>query len=242
MANADSSTPMTVTVDTKEVEKGLGDLKNKTPITVKRAINTTAKKMRKSEVKQAKKRYALTPRGRKKLDGLKERQKATVKNLANISRQSDEGHALDASYFLHRPTEVHSGRDVFANSPKNYAVKVLKNKGYKKLVAEGSPNRSKAFLASIHNKKAGNDHIAMLQRRLDGRPAKSAETNRGKKRWKDSKSGIVQATYTKVFVGASSMERKVWDDTVRAETEADLEANLKKSIAQTIENAKRKAK
>jgi len=128
------------------------------------------------------------------------------------------------------------------HSPKNYAVKVLRSGGYKKLGAESSPNRSKAFLASIHNKKAGNDHIAMLQRRLDGKKAKSTETNRDKKRWRDKKSGIVQATYTKSFVGASSMERKAWDETVRAETEQNLEKNIQDSISKTIENAKKKGK
>jgi len=230
---------LTVAIDTEQVDEALGDLKKKTPATVKSAINTTAKKMRKSEIKEAKARYALKDRGRKKLEGFKEKKKASVSSLTNIHRQSDEGHKLDASYYVHRPTEVHSGWDAVRNSPENYAVKVLKSGGYQKLDADAEHNRSKAFLARIYNGPGKESHTAMLRRQLSKKSDKT-RTNTGKDRWTDKKSGIVQATWTEARPGGSSMQRKVWDETVHEETAQNLEANVEKAIANTIAKAKAK--
>jgi len=82
---------MTVTVDDSEVQQALGDLAAKTPAVLKTAINKTARQMRKEEIKEAKSRYALNPKGQEKLKNLKQKRKATNTSLVNIHRQNDMG-------------------------------------------------------------------------------------------------------------------------------------------------------
>lgn len=235
----DSKT-MTVTVDDTQVREGLGDLAAKAPAVMKVAINTTARQMRKDEISEAGKRYALTAKGKERLKHLKQRKKASNTSLVNIHRQDDLGHKFDMAYFQHRTTEVHTGWDAVVNSPKYYSVKVLRGGSFQKLGAED--NRSKSFLATFTNQKAGNEHTGMVRRKLD-KYTGSYYTKKGHRRWRASRNGEkkgVEPLETTARPGASSMERKVWDDTVEEMTEKNLQENVQKRMEQVIAKAAKK--
>jgi len=226
---------MTVTVDDSEVQQALGDLAAKTPAVMKTAINKTARQMRKEEIKEAKSRYALNPKGQEKLKNLKQKRKATNTSLVNIHRQNDMGRKLDMAYFQHRTSEVHTGWDAVMNSPRYYSVKVLKSEGYHNI--EAGKNKSKGFLAEFSN-----GHIGMVNRKLD-HYTQNYRTKRGKRRWRATVNGEkkgVQALETTARPGASDMEAKVWRDIVREETEGSLQENVQKRIEQVVAKAARK--
>lgn len=228
---------MTLTVDDSQVQEGLGELAAKTPAVLKTAINKTARQMRKEEISEAEKRYALTPKGKAKLKNLKQKRKATNKSLVNIHRQSDLGRKLDMAYFQHRPDVVHTGWDAVMNSPEYYKVRVLKSESFQNIV--GTSNKSKAFLATFTNQKADNKHIGMVNRKLD-KPSQNFRTKSGKRRWRASRTGTgshVEALETTARPGASSMQRKVWDETVERNTEENLQANVEKRMEQVIAKA-----
>jgi len=226
---------MTVTVDDAGVQQALGDLAEKTPAVIKTAINKTARQMRSAEIREAKSRYALTPKGQEKLKNLKQTRKATNANLENIHRQNDMGRKLDMAYFQHRTSEVHTGWDAVMNSPRYYTVKVLKSEGFHNIV-EGE-NKSKGFLAQFSN-----GHIGMVNRKLD-HYTQNYRTKKGKRRWRatvDGKKKGVEALETTARPGASDMEAKVWRDIVREETEGNLQENVQKRIEQVVANAAKK--
>lgn len=230
----------TVTLDDSEVQQALGDLAAKTPAVMKTAINKTARQMRKDEITEAERRYALTPKGKAKLKDLKQRKKASNSSLVNIHQQSDFGHKFDAAYFMHKPETTRTGWNAVMNSPRYHQVKVLKSKGYQDLEEES--NRSKAFLATFTNKNANNEHLGMVRRKLD-RYTGSFYTAKGHRRWRASRSGDkkgVEALETYVFPGASSMQRKVWDDTVEQNTEERLQENVQTRIEQVVQKAAKK--
>lgn len=231
---------MTVTVDDSEVQQALGDLAAKTPAVLKTAINKTARQMRRDEIAEAEKRYALTPKGRAKLKELKQRKKASNTSLVNVHRQSDFGHKFDAAYFMHKPETARTGWDAVMNSPRYHQVKVLKSRGYQNL--GGESNRSKAFLATFTNKNANNEHLGMVRRKLD-KYTGNVFTAKGHRRWRASRNGGrkgVEALETYVFPGASSMQRKVWDDKVERNTEECLQENVQTRIEQVVANAAKK--
>lgn len=231
---------MTVTVDDTEVQQGLGGLSAKTPNVVSFAINKTARQMRREEIAEADDRYALTERGREKLKHLKERKRASKRSLENVSRQDDFGHKFDAGYFEHKTEDVHTGWDAVMNSPEFYSVRVLKSGGFKNLVEES--NRSKSFLAVMTNTKAGNEHTGMLRRKTD-KYTGSFHTKKGHRRWRASYNGQkkgVEPLDTTAYPGASSMQRKVWDETVEEHTEQNLQENVTKRMEQVVRNAAKK--
>lgn len=239
MSTTANGNNITVTVDDKQVKQALGDLQSKAPAVLKVAVNRTARQMRKDEISEAEKRYALTTRGKRKLKDFKQKQAATNKNPTNIHRQSDEGHKLDASYFQHKPIVVRMGAAAVTHSPEYHSVQVLKGGSYQNLEAES--NRSKGFLVSIHNNTANTDHIAMLRRKLN-KDSDNRLTNRGFERWKPKGSNKPQATETAARPGGSSMQRKVWDETVGEATEKNLQQNVETRMQQVIDAAKKKAR
>lgn len=226
--NADT---MTITVDDDQVQQGLGDLAAKTPAVLKTAINTTARQMRKEEISEAEKRYALTSKGKAKLRNLKQKRKATNKSLVNIHRQNDLGRKLDMAYFQHRTDEVHTGWDAVLNSPEHCKVRVLKSESFNDIIA--TSNKSKAFLAEFSN-----GHVGMVDRKLD-KYTQNFFTKCGKRRWraKGGKKKGVEALETTARPGASSMQAKVWRDIVREDTEQNLQENVEKRIEQVVAKA-----
>lgn len=74
--NYDASNLM-VSVDDAEVTRALGVLGNKTPAALKVAVNTTARQTRKLMLTEVKKRYDLNAAGRRMIEDLRQRQKAT---------------------------------------------------------------------------------------------------------------------------------------------------------------------
>ena len=74
--NYDASN-LTVSVDDAEVTRALGVLGNKTPAALKVAVNTTARQTRKLMLTEVKKRYDLNAAGRRMIEDLRQRQKAT---------------------------------------------------------------------------------------------------------------------------------------------------------------------
>ena len=74
--NYDASS-LTVSVDDAEVTRALGVLGNKTPAALKVAVNTTARQTRKLMLTEVKKRYDLNAAGRRMIEDLRQRQKAT---------------------------------------------------------------------------------------------------------------------------------------------------------------------
>lgn len=74
--NYDAST-MTVSVNDEEVSRALGVLANKTPAALKVAVNTTARQTRKLMLTEVKNRYDLNAAGRRMIEDLRQRQRAT---------------------------------------------------------------------------------------------------------------------------------------------------------------------
>lgn len=166
----------------EDVAKELGVLRNKTPATVKVAINQTARQTRKLMIQRAKARYALLAAGRRHLNDLKQRKKATNADLsAELYVKSMRN---DLGYFEHSPTTMFTGRAV-ANAPEYITARVLKSSPMKPLT-DKEGKWSKGFLVRFANN--GNEHIGMVQR-LIGSYSEHTTTRSGAKRWtnKDGK-------------------------------------------------------
>ena len=63
-----------------EVERALGDLHDKAPRAMKNAVNQTATRAKNMMVRQARLRYAVNSAGRRHLNALKIRNRATTQN------------------------------------------------------------------------------------------------------------------------------------------------------------------
>lgn len=227
---------MTITVEGMEdVAAALGDLKSKTPAVLKVAINATARQAARDAIKAAEQRYALTSRGREKLQNYRQKKKATNSDLLAVIHGDDDSLPLNMVYFEHTPEKPYMGKAMGA-APVHFRAKVLKNGGYKNLT-EGA-GRSKGFLVSIHNPKSGNDHLAILQRVLNSH-AQRTVTNRGYKRWK-SPNGMVEKVYDMERPGVSSMGRAVWDRGINQEAAENLERFVERRINQILDNAARR--
>ena len=81
--NYDAST-MTVSVNDEEVSRALGVLSNKTPAALKVAVNTTARQTRKLMLTEVKNRYDLNAAGRRMIEDLRQRQRATNRHPTAI--------------------------------------------------------------------------------------------------------------------------------------------------------------
>ena len=69
-----------------EVEKALGDAKDKAPRAMKNAVNQTATRAKNMMIRQAKLRYAVSTAGRRHLNQLK------LRTIWRISRQTQPNH------------------------------------------------------------------------------------------------------------------------------------------------------
>ena len=162
-----------------EVEKALGDAKDKAPRAMKNAVNQTATRAKNMMIRQAKLRYAVSTAGRRHLNQLKLRNRATIQNpTAEIFIKSRRNDLAD---FKTNPTEPHMGGN-WVHSPEFHTGKVLKKSpmdnltGGQTLIGPGS----KGFLVRFES-----GHVGMVQR-IIGKPAKNPKPTR----WK-SKNGII---------------------------------------------------
>ena len=215
----------------------LGDLKSKTPAVVKTAVNATARKARKLMIAQASARYAVNAAGRRHLKDLKSRKKATNSSLsAELFVASMRN---DLSYFRTSPASpTHFTGAEWVRGPKVWKGKVLKASPMRKL--PGAGNRSKAFLAEFHNRKAdgtSSNHIGMVQRVI-GSHSSRAKTQNGHDRWRN-KQGDVEKLVTLGSPSITAMHHTIWPY-VEPETSEYLQEQLFQQTERVLARAKAK--
>ena len=170
--NYDASN-LTVSVDDAEVTRALGVLGNKTPAALKVAVNTTARQTRKLMLTEVKKRYDLNAAGRRMIEDLRQRQKATNRRptaiLAIMKNDPGAFRTPDLGYFRTSPTKPFMGPSV-RQCAARFQARVLK--GSPMIALGGTSDNSKGFLVQFKSK-----HIGMVQRQL-GVPADKDYTER----------------------------------------------------------------
>lgn len=198
-----------------EVEYLLGDLQSKAPAVLKTSVNAAARETRKLMIAQAKARYAVNAAGRRHLDDLKQRKKATNRSISAelyIAKMRN-----DLGYFTTSPRyPTHYTGKRWVEGPKVWKGKVLKASTMKPLPGEG--NKAKAFLAEF---KSG--HIGMVQRVI-GSSSENTKTARGYQRWRNAR-GQVEKLVTVGSPSATAMHNTVWPD-VRPDAEEYLAKRL----------------
>lgn len=214
---------MTIEVDgLDDVSAVLGDLRKKTPAVAKVAINATARQARKLMIAQAKARYAVNSAGKRHLNELVQRKKASNTSLsAELHIASFRN---DLGYFQTKPDRPFMGRDV-VNAPKHFTARVLKASAMKELTGKGK--LSKGFLVEF---KSG--HIGMVQRIV----------GTGKFHY-TVRSGAPSTSDKMQTMGspsAAAMHSTVWPE-VEPEVELYLAAKLTERAEQVLARAKRKA-
>ena len=213
-----------------EVERALGDLHDKAPRAMKNAVNQTATRAKNMMVRQARLRYAVNSAGRRHLNALKIRNRATTQNpTAEIfisSRRNDLGD------FQSNPAVPHMGTS-WVLSPEFHTSRVLKKNPMAPLTGGQTDNgqASKGFLV-----KFDSGHVGMVQRIL-GRPA----TNPKSTRWRN-RNGIVEKLYTMSSPSASAMHSTVWREEVEPDSEIILQERLQHEVSKILLQAGRKTK
>lgn len=210
------------------VAKALGALQSKTPAAVKVAVNQTARQTRKLMITAAKARYTVNAAGRRHLNDLKQKKKAT--NASPSATLFISKMRNDLGYFQNDPAQAFSGRDVFTHSPEFYQARVLANSSMKHLPGKG--NLSKGFLARF---KSG--HIGMVQRVIGSRSPHTI-TERGRPRW-TNEHGNVEKLQTMGALSASAMHGMVWRY-VRDDVELYLLARLQDRVDWILTRVKAK--
>ena len=155
----------TLSIDDEQVARALGVLADKTPAALKVAINTTARQTRKVMLQEVKERYDLNAAGKRMIEDLRQRQKATNRRQAAILAimKNDPGaFRADLGYFRTSPTKPYMGPSV-RNAPPFFQAHVLK--GSPMIDLGGTSSKSKGFLVKFQS-----GHIGMVQRQL-GVPA-----------------------------------------------------------------------
>lgn len=155
--NYDASS-LTVSVDDAEVTRALGVLGNKTPAALKVAVNTTARQTRKLMLTEVKKRYDLNAAGRRMIEDLRQRQKATNRRptaILAIMKNDPGAFRADLGYFRTSPTKPFMGPSV-RNAPPVFRAHVLK--GSPMIALGGTSDKSKGFLVQFKSK-----HIGMVR-------------------------------------------------------------------------------
>lgn len=213
-----------------EVERALGNMRDKAPQAMKNAVNQTATRAKNMMIRQAKLRYAVNTAGRRHLNQLKLRNRATLANpTAEIyisSRRNDLGD------FQSNPSVPHMGTS-WMLSPEFHTSRVLKKsqmeplKGGQTMLGQAS----KGFLVQFDS-----GHVGMVQR-LIGRPA----TNPKSTRWR-SKNGVVEKLYTMSSPSASAMHSTVWREEVEPDSEIILQERLRHEVTKILAKAGRKKK
>lgn len=219
---------LTVSIDDAEVTRALGVLGDKTPAALKVAVNTTARQTRKLLLTEVKNRYDLNTAGKRMIEDLRQRQKATNRRPAAILAimKNDPGaFRADLGYFRTSPTKPFMGPSV-RNAPPVFQAHVLK--GSPMIGLGGTSEKSKGFLVQFKPK-----HIGMVQRRL-GVPADKDYTESGKKRWKPNEELVTMSSPS-----GSAMHHTVWE-MQESTVEQMLQDNTERRVRQLIANAKRK--
>lgn len=219
---------LTVSIDDAEVTRALGVLGDKTPAALKVAVNTTARQTRKLLLTEVKNRYDLNTAGKRMIEDLRQRQKATNRQPAAILAimKNDPGaFRADLGYFRTSPTKPFMGPSV-RNAPPVFQAHVLK--GSPMIGLGGTSEKSKGFLVQFKSK-----HIGMVQRRL-GVPADKDYTESGKKRWKPNEELVTMSSPS-----GSAMHHTVWE-MQESTVEQMLQDNTERRVRQLIANAKRK--
>ncbi len=219
---------LTVSIDDAEVTRALGVLGDKTPAALKVAVNTTARQTRKLLLTEVKNRYDLNTAGKRMIEDLRQRQKATNRRPAAILAimKNDPGaFRADLGYFRTSPTKPFMGPSV-RNAPPVFQAHVLK--GSPMIGLGGTSEKSKGFLVQFKSK-----HIGMVQRRL-GVPADKDYTESGKKRWKPNEELVTMSS-----LSGSAMHHTVWE-MQESTVEQMLQDNTERRVRQLIANAKRK--
>lgn len=219
---------LTVSIDDAEVTRALGVLGDKTPAALKVAVNTTARQTRKLLLTEVKNRYDLNTAGKRMIEDLRQRQKATNRRPAAILAimKNDPGaFRADPGCFRTSPTKPFMGPSV-RNAPPVFQAHVLK--GSPMIGLGGTSEKSKGFLVQFKSK-----HIGMVQRRL-GVPADKDYTESGKKRWKPNEELVTMSSPS-----GSAMHHTVWE-MQESTVEQMLQDNTERRVRQLIANAKRK--
>ena len=197
---------MSIMIDSERVERALGDLKGKTPAALKVAINRTARQARTMMLDDVKERYDLNAAGRRLIQDLKQRKRATNRSLEarlGITQNDPGAFRADLGYFR---TEY-------------FQARVLKGSPMKNLSGDG--HLSKGFLVKF---KSG--HVGMVQRNPD-KPG-PAYTARGKLRW--SPNHLLE---TMSSPSGSAMHRTIWAEDWPDVAEM-LQANAERRVAELI--------
>lgn len=215
---------MTIEVDgLDDVSQVLGDLRKKTPAVAKVAINATARQARKLMIAKAKARYAVNAAGKRHLDELVQRKKATNASLSAELRI--RSYRNDLGYFQTNPNRPYMGHDV-VNAPKYFKGRVLKASSMKPLTGKGK--LSKGFLVEF---KSG--HIGMVQRIIG--------TGRFHYTVRSGAPSTSDKMQTMGSPSAAAMHSTIWPE-VRPEVELYLAAKLTERAEQVVERAARRAK
>ena len=217
---------LTIGVNADEVAEKLGELRNKTPAVIKVAANYTARETRKEMLRRAMRRYAVNAKGKEKLQGLKQRVKATNASPAAVLRiGGSAGLRSDLAYFKHKVTTSHPGES-WRTGPDAFRAQVLKSGGMKKLTGEGA--YSKGFLAHF-----ASGHTGMIQRQLGAKSGRET-TYTGARRWK-SKSGMIEKTRTYGAPSGTAMHHTVWEKEEASDYAQDtLQRKLNEQIAKVM--------
>ena len=139
---------LTISIDDAEVTRALGVLRDKTPAALKVAVNTTARQTRKLLLTEVKNRYDLNTAGKRMIEDLRQRQKATNRRPAAILAimKNDPGaFRADLGYFRTSPTKPFMGPSV-RNAPPVFQAHVLKSSPM--IGLGGTSEKSKGFLCS----------------------------------------------------------------------------------------------
>lgn len=218
-----SAGTMTIEVDgLDDVSQVLGDLRKKTPAVAKVAINATARQARKLMIARAKARYAVNTAGKKHLNELVQRKKATNTSLSAELRIASFRN--DLGYFQTNPNRPFMGRDV-ANAPEHFTARVLKTSPMKPLTGKGW--LSKGFLVEF---KSG--HVGMVQR-IVGTGKFHYTVRSGAPSYSDK-------MQTMGSPSATAMHSTIWPE-VEPEVELYLAEKLTQRAEQIVAQAARKA-
>lgn len=157
--------------DMKQIASQLGDMKQKAPIVMARAINRTETHLCVQIAKEVKKKYAATRLRTKDIKNTLHKEKASPSDLKGTVFSTTEKR-IPLYRFLTNPKEP-----VPKNPPKFYQSQVLKDGSLKNL--SGNPGEySKAFIAKMTNKD-GSEHFGVFERDLN--PNRELESRKYKK-------------------------------------------------------------
>ena len=153
---------MSIMIDSERVERALGDLKGKTPAALKVAINRTARQARTMMLDDVKERYDLNAAGRRLIQDLKQRKRATNRSLEarlGITQNDPGAFRADLGYFRTSPSKPYMG-SAWRQAPEYFQARVLKGSPMKNLSGDG--HLSKGFLVKFKSGHVGIDRKSVV--------------------------------------------------------------------------------